>query len=60
MESRAGLMAALGETFLSHMGASDLMLVERVEMASFRGFTGSMKGVYRGDSGARNAQDLFT
>lgn len=53
-------MAALGETFLSHMGASDLMLVERVEMASFRGFTGSMKGVYRGDSGARNAQDLFT
>lgn len=48
MESRAGLMAASGEIFLSHMGASDLMLVERVEMASFRGFTGSMKGVYRG------------
>ena len=60
MESRAGLGAAAGEIFLSHMGASDLILVDEVETARFQGFTGSMKGVYRGHSGARNAQDLFT
>lgn len=59
MESRAGIRADLGEIFLSHVGASDLILVERVETARFRGFTGSMKGMYRGTSGARNAQDLF-
>lgn len=58
MESRAGIRAALGEIFLSHVGASDIILVERVETARFRGFTGSMKGVYRGNSGARNARSV--